>query len=35
MKDKDKFKDREETHFTTDYLFDRGIEFMENAKSKK
>lgn len=29
-----KFKDNEEKHFTTDYLFDRGIEFMEKAKHR-
>ncbi len=34
-KERDKFKEKEATHFTTDYLFDRSIEFMETAKSKE
>lgn len=29
-----RFVDREEEHFTTDYLFDRGIDFMETAMSR-
>jgi uncharacterized sulfatase len=28
----DKFSGREEEHFTTDFLFDRGIEFMEENR---
>jgi len=34
MKDSDKFSGREEKHFTTDYLFDRAIDFMEVASSR-
>ncbi len=30
----DQFKGREEKHYTTDYLVDRGIEFMERAQSR-
>jgi arylsulfatase A-like enzyme len=33
-KDEQKFEGREEKHYTTDYLFDRGIEFMERAKER-
>jgi arylsulfatase A-like enzyme len=29
-----KFKGEEEKHYTTDYLFDRGIEFIEEAKQR-
>ena len=29
-----RFNGREDKHFTTDYLFDRGIEFMDEAKER-
>jgi arylsulfatase A-like enzyme len=31
---KRKFKGKEDKHFTTDYLFDRGIEFMEKSRQQ-
>ncbi len=34
FQDRDKFQGREETHYTTDYLVDRSIEFMERAQSR-
>lgn len=34
-KAKNQFKNRQETHFTTDYLFDRSIDFIEAAKSEE
>ncbi len=35
FKERERFQGKEEEHFTTDYLFDRGIEFMERAKERK
>ena len=32
--EKDTFEGREEQHFATDFLFDRGIDFMEDAIDK-
>jgi arylsulfatase A-like enzyme len=32
--DKQKFEGKEDKHFTTDYLFDRGIESMKRAKER-
>ena len=32
--DRNKFRGKEDVHFTTDYLFDRSLEFMSEAKSR-
>jgi arylsulfatase A-like enzyme len=32
FKKQKRFQDKEDKHFTTDFLFDRGIEFMESAR---